>query len=87
LKPAKKIGGRLQALPHAGDHQPHFADVEGGVQVAREDGQMKLLSVVATGNLPEQQKVALADGLGELLHGAAEIARLLAADVLQSVDA
>ena len=48
---------------------------------------MKVLSVVAAGDFPEQQEVALADGLSEFLHGAAEVAPVFAVHVLQRVDA
>ena len=48
--------------------------------------EVKLLGVIATGDLPEHEEIALADGFGELLHGAAEVSPLLAAHVLQGID-
>ena len=55
--------------------------------VRNPEGVPDLRDKIAAGNLPDEQKIALAEIGREFLDGAAEAARLVEGDVLEGVDA
>ena len=78
---------RLQALGHAAQRQPHFADVERRIQVLRQHVQVAVRVVIAAGDLANQEKVLLAQVRRKFFDCAAKVARLLERHVLERVDA